>query len=297
MLQFLIDMLLRTADLALVAVGLSMVYGLARFPNIAHVQYAMVGAYATYALHAHGAPFWVALPIAGLATGALAVLLNLFVFERLLAAGPAFAMIGSLAVAMILSAAVLATAGSSPRSYGLPLMAPWLLGDARLSPMQLGVMLASAALLAAFALLLFRTRVGRAMRAIASNKALASAAGLNVSAHAHLANFLSGSLAACGGALLATNTGAHVNLGNDLLLPVFAAAVLGGLGNPIGALSGALLIAVAETTVTNLDFAWLTGTPMSFFPVTYIGAASFAVLIAALLLRPHGLFDREVRRV
>lgn len=297
MLQFLIDTLLRTADLALVALGLSMVYGLARFPNIAHVQYAMQGAYCTYALQAAGAPFFAALLMACLLTGGLAVLLNLFVFERLLRAGPAFAMIGSLAVSMLLIAVVLAAAGSAPRNYSLALSSPIIVGNARISPVQLSALCGSAAILIAFAVLLFRTRVGRAMRAIATNRALAGAAGLNVAAYAHLANFLSGLLAAFGGAMLATNTGAHVNLGNDLLLPVFAVAVLGGLGNPIGAVFGALLIAVTETAVTNINIGWLTGVKIAFFPVTYIGAASFAILICALLFRPHGLFDREIRRV
>ena len=92
-------------------------------------------------------------------------------------------------------------------------------------------------------------------------------------------------------------SGAHINLGQDLLLPVFAAAILGGLGNPLGAVAGSLLIAFTETVVTNLNFGWLFGTPVAFLPVAYISAASFLILLLALLLKPYGLFDREVRRV
>jgi branched-chain amino acid transport system permease protein len=86
-------------------------------------------------------------------------------------------------------------------------------------------------------------------------------------------------------------------LGTNLLLPVFAAAILGGLGNPLGAAAGALLISVSETLVTNLDFGWLFGTTDVYVPVTYISAASFVILLVALLFRPYGIFDREVRRV
>jgi len=297
MLQFVLDTLLRTADLALVALGLSMVYGLARFPNVAHVQYALVGAYAAYAVQAMGGNLAAGVLLSCLATGALAVLLGMAVFDRLLRAGPAYAMIGSLAVSMLLIALVLGLAGSAPRSYPLAIAAPMALGRARIAPLQLAAIAASAAIVGLYALMLFRSRLGRALRAIASNRALASACGLNVAACTAATHFLSGMLAAFGGAMLAMNTGAHVNLGNDLLLPVFAAAVLGGLGNPLGAVFGALLIAATETAFTSVNVGWLWGEPVGFLPVGYIGAASFAILLLALVLRPHGLFDREVRRV
>jgi branched-chain amino acid transport system permease protein len=78
---------------------------------------------------------------------------------------------------------------------------------------------------------------------------------------------------------------------------VFAAAILGGLGNPLGAVAGAVLIALAETLFTNLNFGWAVGQELAFLPVAYIGAASFLILLLALLFKPYGLFDREVRRV
>jgi branched-chain amino acid transport system permease protein len=78
---------------------------------------------------------------------------------------------------------------------------------------------------------------------------------------------------------------------------VFAAAILGGLGNPLGAVLGALLIALTETLVTNLNFGPLLGKSIAFLPVSYISAGSFLVLLLALLFKPYGLFDREVRRV
>jgi branched-chain amino acid transport system permease protein len=109
--------------------------------------------------------------------------------------------------------------------------------------------------------------------------------------------FLSGALAALGGTMLGLTESVHVGLGTNLLLPVFAAAILGGLGNPLGAAAGALLISVSETLVTNLDFGWLFGTTDVYVPVTYISAASFVILLVALLFRPYGIFDREVRRV
>lgn len=297
MLQFLFDTLVRTSDLALVALGLSFVYGLVKFPNIAHVQYAMVGAYMTYGLHAAGLPLVAAVLLSCAGTGALTLVLHVLVFRRLLRSGPAISMIGSLAVAMLAVAAMLGLAGSFPLMFQLPIAEPLTFGGVFIGRTQLASLSATAVLLVAFAALLFLTRTGRAMRALSTNKALAAASGLDAERITHLVNFASGALAALGGTMLALTSGAHVNLGPDLLLPVFAAAILGGLGNPLGAVAGALLIAITETAVTNINFGPLLGRELAFLPVAYIGAASFLMLLLALLFKPYGLFDREVRRV
>jgi branched-subunit amino acid ABC-type transport system permease component len=97
--------------------------------------------------------------------------------------------------------------------------------------------------------------------------------------------------------MLGLTESVHVNLGNNLLIPVFSAAILGGLGNPLGAAAGALLIALAETLVINVDFGSLVGRSMQFFPVAYVSAVSFLILLVTLMVRPYGIFDREVRRV
>ncbi|MBP7354221.1 MAG: branched-chain amino acid ABC transporter permease [Comamonas sp.] len=297
MLQFLVDTLLRASDLALIALGLSMVYGLVKFPNIAHVQYAMFGAYVTYAMHASGVPLVLAIAISCAVTGVLTLGLHLLVFRRLLRAGPAIAMIGSLAVAMLVVAFMQGFAGSFPRMFNLPLTEPILIGEARVTATQLYFVGTTVVLLLLFAMLLFFTRTGRAMRALASNPALAAASGLNAEGITRGVAFASGAIAGLGGSMLALSTGAHINLGYDLLLPVFAAAILGGLGNPLGAVAGALLIAATETAVTNIDFGGLVGGDPLFMPVAYISAASFLILLLALLFKPYGLFDREVRRV
>ncbi|MFP3606025.1 branched-chain amino acid ABC transporter permease [Paraburkholderia sp. SIMBA_053] len=297
MLQFLIDVLLRSADLLLVSVGLSTLYSLVRFPNIAHVQYAMLGAFITLGCQRAGMPFAVALGVSCLVLGTFAVLLNQFVFARLLQRGSANAMIGSLAVSMIIVAVVLACAGSSPLHYAFEVSAPLMIAGVPLAGAQLASIGCGVAVLALFSALLFRTNLGRSMRALASNRPLALATGIDVNRVTAIVTFASGALAALGGTMLGLTEEVHLNLGNGLLLPVFAAAILGGLGNPLGAAAGALLIALAETLVTNIDFGFLFGRELVFLPVTYISAASFAVLLVALLVRPYGLFDREVRRV
>src|SRR6218665_148220 len=290
MLQFFIDTLLRTTDLALIALGLSMLYGLVKFPNVAHVQYAMCGAFLAYAGHSAGAPLAAALALASALTGLITLALQRLVFQRLLQGGPAIAMIGSLAIAMLLVAGVQGIAGSFPRMFSLPPMDPVVIGAARITPVHLRFFPTTMGLL-------FRTGAGGAMRALASTPMLAEACGLDAQRITYAVTFISGAVAGLGGAMLALSTGAHINLGYDLLLPVFAAAILGGLGNPVGAVAGALLIALTETIVTHLDFGPLVGQELRFLPVAYIGAASFLILLLTLLFKPHGLFGAEVRRV
>jgi branched-subunit amino acid ABC-type transport system permease component len=297
MLQFIIDLLIRASDIMLVAVGLSIVYSLVRFPNVAHVQYAMVGAFITLGMTRVGLPFTLALCVSCMVTGCLAVALNVLVFRRLLRSGSSIAMVGSLAVSMILIALILGIAGSRPFRYTTALSAPLSIGSTMISVDQLTSIACGFGCVVLLALLLFKTGVGRSMRAMASNPALAAATGVDGGRVVNGIAFLSGMLAALGGTMLGLTENVHVDLGTNLLLPVFAAAILGGLGNPLGAAAGAVLIALAETLATNLDFGWIVGRTDLYLPVSYVGAASFLILLLALLFRPYGLFDREVRRV
>ncbi len=297
MLQFLIDTLIRTADLSLVALGLSLVYGLVRFANIAHMQYAMVGSFLTAAGLGCGMPLALAIVCSAMICGVLAIVLHHWIYRPLLKSGTANAMIGSLAVSMVLIALVLGAAGSAPVNYDLPIGDIWQLGNTRIDSDELWSLGITVTLVLVFSLLMFRTPQGRAIRALASNRDLAAASGLNAGAIIHFVNLIAGMLAAVGGSMLAMNASAWVNQGNDLMLPVLAAAILGGLGNPMGAIFGALLIAVTETTVTSIDWGWLFGGSLLFIPVTWVNASSFVILLLALLVRPYGLFNREVRRV
>ena len=111
MLQFLIDTLIRTADLSLVALGLSLVYGLVRFANIAHMQYAMVGSFITAAGLRLGMPLALAIVFSALVCGMLSMILHHWVYQPLLKSGTANAMIVSLAVSMVLISLVLGVEG------------------------------------------------------------------------------------------------------------------------------------------------------------------------------------------
>jgi branched-subunit amino acid ABC-type transport system permease component len=297
MVQFFFDILIRASDLVLVAVALSAVFSLIKFPNVALAQYAALGAFVAFWFQKLGMPLWLAAPFSCVLTGIFALFLNVAVFEKLLRGGSAFALIGSLAVSMLISAALLVTAGPASRRYDLPIRPPFDLLGVRLTDNQVICICASVLGGAVFALLLHRTDLGRCMRAVATNSVLARATGVSAAATTNTVVFLSGVLACIGGIGLGLKGEINILMGNDILLPIFAAAVLGGLGNPLGAIAGALVIAAAETVATNVNFGFLFSRPMVMMPAAYATAVSFAVLLATLLWRPRGLFVSEVRRV
>lgn len=297
MFQFLVDMLMRACDLMLVAIGMSAVYSLMKFPNIALVQYAATGGVLAIVLQKTGMPVVIAIAFAVLLTGLLAVILNEFLFNRMLKIGSSTAMIGSLAVSMIFSAVFLVTVGPSPSRFAMPLSRPVRILDARITEPQLLSFAIVVIAIGMFALLYFRTDLGRCMRATSTNEVLADATGINTARMKTIIVLISGVMAALGGVAIALKGEVDIQMGMDLLLPVFASAILGGLGNPFGAIAGALLISFAETAVTAVNVGPLLGQVVAFLPVAYASAISFLLLVAALLWRPRGLFVSEVKRV
>lgn len=295
--QFVIDSLLRAGDLALVTLGLSTVYALVRFPNLAQPEYATVGAFLGLLFSALGLPVWISAIGAAALTGAGAVILHRLIFARLLCVGPAIAMIGSLAVAMILRALVQAIAGTRSMRFDLPIETPHWVWDAGVTNTQIVILVLTTAIVAAFFLVLYRTGLGRAMRAVAAQPALARASGVDADRVVDVICFLGGAFAATGGILLAAGSQVHHNLGQDLLLPVFSAAIVGGLGSPLGAVAGSLLLAAVETLVTNVNFGWVLGQPLAFVPIAYGPAAGFLLLVLTLVTRPRGLLFQATSRV
>ncbi|WP_394707822.1 branched-chain amino acid ABC transporter permease [Roseovarius pacificus] len=295
--QFLVDVLLRAVDLSLIAVALSCVYSLIRFPNIALVQYATTGALFALGLQSIGLPLPLAIVLACLLTGVMALLISVLIFEKLLEISPPIAMIGSLAVSMIFTAAFLVTVGPRPKRFDLDISPPLQFSSVILTPMQLVSITMTVGAIALFALLLFKTGLGRAMRATSTNRVLAEATGIPTRKVTNAVIVISGILAALGGIAISLKGEMGAELGFNLLLPIFAAAILGGLGNALGAVLGAVIIALAETFVTNTNFGFLTAQDFFFLPASFATIASFGLLVVILLVRPSGLLVSEVKRV
>jgi branched-chain amino acid transport system permease protein len=167
---------------------------------------------------------------------------------------------------------------------------------ATVTPSQLRMVIITIAVLAAVMALLRLTPLGRAMRAVSTNRDLAAAAGIDVRRITDLVWLIAGVLGALAGVLLAIDTEVSIDMGFSLLLPVFAVALLGGLGSPGGAIAAGYLLAFVEALVLKVDWGHLVGSGSALMPIDYRAAIGFVLLIAVLIVRPQGMFGREARR-
>jgi branched-chain amino acid transport system permease protein/neutral amino acid transport system permease protein len=265
--------------LALAAVGLSLSFGVARFANVAHPDFMMLGAYATLGYNVFlGVPFWAAASL-GIATAlALGVGVAWLAFDRLPVSGNVQLLIVSIGVSFILRHAVLLVFGANPAQFAVPLQRPWVWGPVRLTVTQIATLVVAATLVLGVHLLLSRTRLGRILRAMADNPSLCQVTGVDTGRARLTMWAVAVLLAAVAGVLFGLNLVLQPNMGWDLIIPIFAATILGGIGSPYGALAGALTLGLA------LEWSTLV------LPFQYKEMMAFAVMALCLLLRPRGLF-------
>lgn len=293
--QALLDGLVAGSMIGLGAIGVTLTYAILRFANFAHGEFLTAGAYIALALSAAlgvGAgigPFSITpalLLAAALAvplTGALAVGLDAVLFRPLRRRGATaiIVVLASFGASLALRHLIEFLATSRPAYFtqDLQIAVPLAFG-ARATPDQMAMLGLTAVLVLAVHLLLTRTDAGRAMRAVAENPDLARVAGIDVERVVRLAWLLGGGLACAGGVMAGLVVQVRPTMGFDLLLPLFAAAILGGIGSVPGAVLGGLVVGVCEALAAQTVGAqWRAG-------------AAFAVIIAVLALRPQGLLGR-----
>ena len=189
--------------------------------------------------------------------------------------------IASLGLALVLRNGIQEYFGGDYRSFDRPTdeAAALPLVGVRIAAAQWFTLAATLAIIALVHLFLTRTRVGKAMRALADNPDLARACGIDVDRVTVYVWILSGALVSIGGVLLAlnANNNVNVNMGFAILIPIFASVVLGGVGSPYGAMLGGLVVGIA----------------MKMGPREYDVATAFVVLLAVLLIRPQGILGRK----
>ena len=275
--------LVTSAILALCAVGFTLQFGVSNILNLAYGDVMTVSAFMAYLVNATGAGIWLAV-CAGAATGAVvSVLISTLIFTPFLRRGTSrFAMIMvSLALAVILQNAIQAVAGPAFRSYSRSQGTSLHLLGMILTPYQLAIIGVAAASLLALHLLLRYTRIGKALRATAADAELARSCGIATERVSALAWAISGALCGLGGVTLALNLASFdFHFGNAFLLVIVAAAVFGSVGQPYGAMVGALVIGIAS----ELAAIW---TP------SLKQVVAFVILALILLVRPAGLWRKS----
>jgi branched-chain amino acid transport system permease protein/neutral amino acid transport system permease protein len=283
--------------IALGAIGLTLVFGVLRFPNFAHGELVTVGAYAAFTImgllpqgpplrpFSFGPELLVALVLAVPVVCAVALGMDRLLFRPLRTRGASlvlFAM-ASLAGAFFVRSVIYLIWGSDFWFYYPGRANPALnlpLG-VNVQADQVFVFALTLVLVILTWLLLERTRMGKAMRATANNPDLAQVRGINTERVIAWTWILGATLAAAGGVMYGLASQLRPEMGWTLLLPMFAAAILGGIGNPVGAVVGAIIIGVAQQVSA------------AFLDPAYGPAVAFVLLVIVLVLRPNGLFGRE----
>ncbi|MFQ5974198.1 MAG: branched-chain amino acid ABC transporter permease [Alphaproteobacteria bacterium] len=296
MVQIIFDSLIRASELSLLAVGLTMVYSVLRFPNFSHVEFATVGAYVALFLSAGaGMNLVPAAAIAIVLTGVLGVACDRLIFSRLRKSAPVMLMITGFALGIAMRETVRAIWGPSPFFFEIGVLRPWEVVGARITPFQLAIILAAVVAMFTFYLLLTRTTLGVAMRATADNAELSQASGIHTERVIRAVWFIGSGFAALGGVLIGLSTQLKPDMGFGLIIEVFCAAIVGGIGHPFGAMLGAVLVGFAENIglainwAPLLDALGLTAKAHVYVPTGYKAAIPFSLLILTLLLRPRGI--------
>jgi branched-chain amino acid transport system permease protein len=281
-LQLLLNGLVAGTILAVPAIGFTAIYAVLRFPNFSLASHLTIGAFAGYVANvAWGWPAGGAVLIAFVAAGISGVINDELVLKPLRPAGALTTAIAAVALTIVLENLVRLAFGNDLRGYDLPIQRDWQAAGLRIGAQQVkNLGIAVVAMLAVF-LFLARTRTGKAMRAVADNAMLAEVKGVDPDRVARLVNFVGMGLAGIGGMLVGLDTSIDPLTGFRVILSVFAAAVVGGLGSIPGAVVGALTVGVGE----ELSLLVL--------PPAYRTAVGFVAILLVLTLRPRGILGER----
>jgi neutral amino acid transport system permease protein len=276
---------------ALAAVGLSLVFGTTGLINFAHGELVTFGALIAWYVNASGGSGpGITLLVAGvvgvLAGGLLGAGLELGLWQplRRRRTGTVALLVISIGLALLLRHVYLVVFKGNPRSFEqFATQEPWSLGPLSILPKDAVIIVVSVAVLVTLGLLLERTKLGTAVRAVTDDPDLAESSGIDVKRIILLVWIVSTALAGLGGVLLGTTEAVQWDMGLRILLVMFAAVILGGLGTAFGAIIGGLVIGV----ISEVSTFW--------FPTDYKVAFALLVLIIVLLVRPQGILGVRER--
>lgn len=283
--QLLLNGLVMGVIYALVAMGLSLIFGVLEIVNFAHGEFYMLASMLAYFLTAQwGFDYWATI----LVVTVVGVAVGYVLFEGLLLAlrGETFerSILLTMGLSMVLQNGAVFLFTTDPHllesklSYQTIAVGDFHMPVARLYALGLGF-----AAFAVLYLILHRTRIGKAMRGVAQNRAAADMVGIDARAVSRLAVAIGIGLTGLAGAALAPVYAVHPLMGFNFVFKAFAIIIIGGLGNISGAAIAAVMLGVIESLAGGL------------LPLALTDAVAFLSMIAVLLLRPQGLFGRGVR--
>lgn len=308
---------------ALGAIGVTLIFGILRFAHFAHGDMMTLGAFIAFvlatALAASGIILplpmaFVVLPVAMIITALLALGIDKGFYAPLRARGakPVTLLIASIGVTLMMQGLLRLIFGSGTKSIFVAgetkdifrIDMSWAGGSRPISitEPQVIMFVVTALIVVALHVFLTRSRLGKAMRAMADNAALAQVSGINTALVVRVTWVIAGSLACVAGTMLALDVALMPDLAFNIVLPIFAAAIVGGLGHAYGAIVGGFLIAFAETLAvfnwtavlrplnTILPEGMQLPANLALVPTEYKLTVAFVILVVTLLVRPTGIF-------
>jgi branched-chain amino acid transport system permease protein len=272
----------------LIAIGYTMVYGILRLINFAHGDVLMMGCYfAFYAILIFSLPWWASFPIAIFLTALLGIAIDRGAYLPVRRGPRISALITAIGVSFLLENLGLVIFGGRPKAFQRPVLFGEVLdwGDVRFLTLSLWIPAITFILLLLLLLVVYRTRTGMAMRAISRDMEAVRLMGVDVNRVTSMAFALGSALAAAGGIMWALKfPQIDPYMGIIPGLKAFVAAVLGGIGNVVGAALGGLLLGVLEILLVAM-MPSLAG---------YKDAFAFLILIGILLFRPTGIMGEKL---
>lgn len=277
--QLLIYGIVLGSILALGAIGVSLIFGILRFAHFAHGDLMTLGAYFAFTVTVGmSLPMLPAFVLALVATAAVSIGIDRVLYRKLRGGSPIILLISSVGVALMLRSVIQVIWGTDNKVYSGGVEEALVFAGLRIQPNQVLIVLGAVLLVITLHLFLQRTRLGKAMRAMSDNPDLARLSGIDTDKVVIWTWVIAGGLAAAAGIFLGLDTRLHPIMGWKLLLPVFAAAIFGGIGKPYGAIAGALVIGIAQEMSTLV------------IEPAYKPAVAFGLMVIMLIWRPTGLF-------
>jgi branched-subunit amino acid ABC-type transport system permease component len=283
--QIFLNSLLTGSIYVLIGIGLSMVFSILGFANFAHAEQVTFGAYVAFTVNVVMELNIIAGAAAAfILSGLLCVASDYLVFKRLRIRGSEAIplMISSIGLGMVIRYSIREVWGPAIKFYNFQNVTVYSILNARITEIELLTILSSFVVTFLVHLLLTKTKLGKAMRAVSDNPTLAQASGINIERVIMWVWFIGGGLAGLSGVLRGIDTRLVPLMGWELILPAFAVIILGGIGSFYGAILGAYIIGFAE----NFGVVLLSELSIS---TTYRPAISFLILILIILIKPTGL--------
>ncbi len=285
--QYLVNGLSMGSVYAIIALGYTMVYGIAKMLNFAHGDVIMVGAYVSFCATSYlGLPGWASVILSCVVCTVLGVLIEGLAYKPLRQAGPLAVLITAIGVSYFLQNAAQLLWGATPKNFTslVTFQVPEFLAKFNVSAVSLVTIVACLVIMAGLMFFTGKTKMGKAMRAVSEDKAAAQLMGINVNSTISFTFAVGSALAGIGAVLYCCSyPQATPTMGSMLGLKAFVAAVLGGIGSIPGAMVGGIVIGLCECFVSAIGLsAWK-------------DAVTFAILIVVLLVKPTGFLGRQVQ--